>query len=80
MIPQQCTDDRYPDALACVRSARYISIPVIARSLQIGFNRAERLMQALIANGVVEEIDEPKGSYFLLKELVNNPCFGASMC
>lgn len=67
-IPQVCADDRYQEARECILAARYPSIAVIQRTLLIGYNRAERLMQALIAAGVVEESVGEHGLIYKVKK------------
>lgn len=55
MIPQHHTDPRYPEAAQHVRASKTgISIAMLQRRLDIGYGRAERLMMALMACGVVE--------------------------
>jgi len=56
VIPTTYTDEKYAEAEKHVRASKTgISIPMLGRLLGIGYNRAERLMWALIANGVVFE-------------------------
>lgn len=67
-------DSLYADAVAVVRSERRGSISLIQRSLQIGYNRAARLLEQMESEGVVSpmqsngqrqvmDIDAPDGSY-----------------
>ena len=47
-------DELYSDAEKLVKTSERICISNIQRKLLIGYNRASRLMDALIENGVVE--------------------------
>ncbi len=64
MIPTHYTDTKYPEALACVRSAPHsISIALIRAKLGIEDRRAYWLLMALVCNGVVLK----DGGKYLLK-------------
>lgn len=50
-------DSLYTDAVALVRNEQRASITLIQRHLQIGYNRAARLLEAMEAEGVVSAAD-----------------------
>jgi len=68
VIPQVCSDEKYEDAKTCILAARYPCIGQIQRTLDIGYNRAERLMQALIEAGVVEDAIDVTGVIYRVKK------------
>ena len=47
-------DDMYEQAKQIVQSSQYASTSYLQRKLRIGYNRAARLMDALIENGVIQ--------------------------
>jgi S-DNA-T family DNA segregation ATPase FtsK/SpoIIIE len=58
------TDERYEEAKSLVLSGKCPCIATIQRRLQIGYNRASRIMEALVANGVLEEVATERGSSY----------------
>ena len=54
-------DPIYPQAEMLIKSTEYVCIASIQRQMLIGYNRASRLMDALIKNGVVEQFDSEFG-------------------
>jgi len=54
-------DPLYDKALQVVKAANPPSITNIQRTLLIGYNRARRLMDAMIEDGTVRTIELPNG-------------------
>lgn len=54
-------DELYPKALMVAKKASPPSIANIQRTLMIGYNRASRLMDCLIDDGIVERYETTNG-------------------
>ena len=59
-------DELYSDAEKLVKKSERICIATLQRKLLIGYNRASRLMDSLIENGVVEKKIGELGVYYKL--------------
>ena len=51
-------DDLYHDALAIIKSERKASTSFLQRKLQIGYNRAARIMDQMEANGEISKASQ----------------------
>ena len=50
-------DELYQSAVDLVRNTRRVSISFIQRQLQLGYNRAARLVEAMEAKEVISKMD-----------------------
>jgi len=63
-------DPLYEKAVLVVKAANPPSTANLQRTLMIGYNRASRLMDAMIGNGILERIEYERGVGY---RLVPNP-------
>jgi len=54
----------YKDAVRLVRASQEFRVELLQRTFRIGYNRASRLLEQLIAESVVAEFPDPSGGYF----------------
>jgi len=69
MTEQQNTidnDEIYQQACQLIKEREYASISHLQRKLKLGYNRAARLIEAMIAQGIVLDFDE-KGQRKVVK-------------
>ena len=59
-------DPLYEKALLVVKAAKQPSIANLQGRLLIGYNRARRLMDAMIDNGIVERVEYESGVEYRL--------------
>ncbi len=65
-------DDRYDDAIALVARTREASISLIQRHLRIGYNRAARMIERMVREGVIGPSDGVKRRQVLIPEVSGN--------
>jgi DNA segregation ATPase FtsK/SpoIIIE-like protein len=63
----ESADERYEEAKALVLSCKHPCIAAIQRNLLIGYNRASRIMEALVSNGVLDEFATDRGSCYRVR-------------
>ncbi|WP_324780983.1 DNA translocase FtsK [Thiobacillus sedimenti] len=60
-------DELYPKAVEVAKAANPPSISNLQRYLMIGYNRASRLMDYLIEDGIVEQFETENGTGYRRK-------------
>ena len=66
-------DPLYDQAVAIVREHENPSISLVQRELKIGYNRADRLLESMEADGIVGPLDS-RGQRALLRRSHEGPC------
>lgn len=72
ITPNAASDELYEAAVAYVLQSRKASVSALQRQFRIGYNRADRILQALENSGVISSVQVGRGRQVLLSS-VNEP-------